>query len=76
VSCIGAPKQWDRSKRRSGPCGFWKAVDRRSASALQLDASELPEESTMTRFQRVLLLSAVCGVIALGIAYLIIVLLG
>jgi hypothetical protein len=30
----------------------------------------------MTRFQRVLLLSAVCGVIALGIAYLIIVLLG
>jgi len=30
----------------------------------------------MTRFQRVLLLSAVCGVIALGIAYLIIILLG
>jgi hypothetical protein len=30
----------------------------------------------MTRFQRVLLLSAACGVIALGIAYLIIVLLG
>jgi hypothetical protein len=30
----------------------------------------------MTRFQRVLLLSAGCGVIALGIAYLIIVLLG
>jgi hypothetical protein len=56
--------------------GFWKAVDRRSASALQADAGELPEESTMTRFQRVLLLSAGCGVIALGIAYLIIVLLG
>jgi hypothetical protein len=58
------------------PCGFWKAVDRRSASVRQPDAGELPEESTMTRFQRVLLLSAGCGVIALGIAYLIIVLLG
>jgi hypothetical protein len=58
------------------PAVFWRAVDRRSASALRLDAGDLPEESTMTRFQRVLLLSAVCGVIALGIAYLIIVLLG
>jgi hypothetical protein len=57
-------------------CGFWKVVDRRSASARQGDAGRLPEESTMTRFQRILLLSAVCGVIALGIAYLIIVLLG
>ena len=30
----------------------------------------------MTRFQRILLLSAVCGVIAIGIAYLILVFLG
>jgi hypothetical protein len=30
----------------------------------------------MTRFQRILLLTTVCGVIAVGIAYLIIVLLG
>jgi hypothetical protein len=30
----------------------------------------------MTRFQRMLLLTTVCGVIAVGIAYLIVVLLG
>ena len=29
------------------------------------------EEDEMTRFQRILMLSAVCGVIAIGIAYLI-----
>jgi hypothetical protein len=32
-------------------------------------------EGTMTRFQRVLLLSIVCGAIALGIAWLILVVL-
>ena len=30
----------------------------------------------MTRFQRILLLTVLCGVIAVGIAYLIVVLLG
>jgi hypothetical protein len=30
----------------------------------------------MTRFQRILLLTTVCGVIAIGIAYLIVVLFG
>jgi hypothetical protein len=32
----------------------------------------LPGEWTMTRFQRVLLFSAGCGVVAIGIAYLIV----
>jgi len=35
----------------------------------------LPGESAMTRFQRVLLFSAGCGVIAIGLAYLILVVL-
>ena len=32
----------------------------------------LPGEWTMTRFQRVLLFSAGCGVVAIGIAYLVV----
>ena len=35
----------------------------------------LPGERKMTRFQRVLLFSAGCGVVAIGIAYLIVVVL-
>ena len=64
ASCIGVP-----NKSRPERASLRSSGSSRTFGIGTLDARELAEESRMTRFQRILLLTAVCGVIAVGIAY-------
>ena len=60
-------------ERQSTPVHDLREVDRRAGRAFEARmVLRLPGEWTMTRFQRVLLFSAGCGVVAIGIAYLIV----
>jgi hypothetical protein len=65
-----------RARANVAPADAVSGKQQMISARISTEPSRAAEEKRMTRFQRILLLTAVCGVIAVGIAYLIIVLLG